>query len=102
MSVIMCSLDKLYTKPNDSLMSAGKLVSLSLTIWWELILLKHSDAQDILVEVFDKKLAVEVPLGVQSVADGPGRVALSPHRQLTVRIILTWGEMMYLFSLIET
>lgn len=70
-------------------------VSSPLTVWWELVLLEHSDAQDVLVEVFDEELAVEVPLWVQSVADRSGRVALSPHRQLTVRIALTCGGEWY-------
>lgn len=59
-----------------------------LTIWRKLIFLEDSDAQDVLVEVFDEKLTVEVPLGAQSVADWPRRVALSSHCQLTVRITL--------------
>lgn len=58
------------------------------TVWRELIFLKHSDAQDILVEVVDEKLAAEVPLGVRGITGWTGRVALSPHRQLTVGISL--------------
>ena len=37
-------------------------------------------------------MTAEVPLGVEGVADRPGRVALGPHGQLTVRVTLTWGE----------
>lgn len=60
-----------------------------LTVWWELVFLKHSDAQDILVQVLDKELTVEVPLRVQSVVDRSGGVALSPHGQLAVWITLS-------------
>lgn len=61
-----------------------------LTVWRELVFLKHSDAQDVLVDVFDEELAAEVPLWVQGVADGAGGVALSSHRQLAVRVAFTW------------
>lgn len=61
-----------------------------LTVWRELVFLKHSDAQNVLVDVFDEELAVELPLWVQGVADGAGGVALSSHRQLAVRVAFTW------------
>lgn len=60
------------------------------TIWWELVFLEHSDTQDVLVKVLDEELTVEVPLGVESVTDRSGGVALSPHRQLAVWITFTW------------
>lgn len=60
------------------------------TVWRELVFLKHSDAQNVLVEVFDEELAVEVPLWAQGVADGARGVALSSHRQLAVRVAFTW------------
>lgn len=66
-----------------------------LTVRRELILLKHGDAQDILVEVFNKELAVKVPLWVQCVADGSRGVALGSHRQLTIRIAFTWRDIAY-------
>lgn len=77
-------------------------VSYPLTIWGELVLLKHRDTQDVLVQVFDEELAVKVPLWVQSVADGSGGVALSPHRQLAVRITLTWREINNLCSVVNS
>lgn len=60
------------------------------TVWRELVFLKHSDAQNVLVEVFDEELAVEVPLWAQGVADGARGVALGSHRQLAVRVAFTW------------
>lgn len=64
------------------------------TVRRELVFLKHSDAQDVLVEVFDEELAVEVPLRAQGVADGARGVALSSHRQLAVRVAFTWNVRM--------
>lgn len=91
--------DKLDQKPNNPVCVSISLLfvclSHPLTIWWELVFLKHSDTEDILVEVFDKELAVEVPLWVQGVTDWSGGVALRPHRQLTVGITLTWREIIY-------
>ena len=59
------------------------------TVGGELVLLEHGDAQDVLVEVPDEELAVEVPLGVERVAERPGRVALGPHGELAVRVAFT-------------
>lgn len=61
-----------------------------LTVWRELVFLKHGDAQDVLVEVSDEELAVEVPLWVQGVTDGARGVTLRPHGQLAVRVAFTW------------
>lgn len=72
--------------------SSIRRASRPLTVWRELVLLEHGDAQHVLVEVLDEELAVEVPLGVEGVADGAGGVALRPHRQLTVRVAFTWTE----------
>lgn len=63
-----------------------------LTVWRELVPLKHSDAQDLLLQVFDEELAVGVPLGIQSVLDRLGDVALGPHGHLAVRVTLSWRE----------
>lgn len=73
-----------------------------LTIRRELVLLEHSDAQDVLIEVFDEELAVEVPLWVQSVADRSGGVTLRPHRQLAVRIAFTCRPMWVLWTVTDT
>lgn len=60
-----------------------------LTVWRELVPLKHSDAQDLLLQVFDEELAVGVPLGIQSVLDRLGDVALGPHGHLAVWVTLS-------------
>lgn len=62
----------------------------TLTVWRELVFLKHGDAQNVLVEVSDEELAVEVPLWVQGVTDGARGVALCSHGQLAVRVAFTW------------
>lgn len=51
--------------------------------------LKHSDAQHVLLQVLDEELTVGVPLGVESVLQGLGDVALGTHRHLAVRVALT-------------
>lgn len=38
------------------------------------------------MEVLDEELAVEVPLGIECVLEGPGGVALGAHADFTVRI----------------
>lgn len=83
-----------WTKGQQSLLFVwASLCCVSwLTVWGELVFLKHGDTQDVLVEVFDEELAVKVPLWVQSVADWFGGVALGSHRQLTVRIAFAWTE----------
>lgn len=60
-----------------------------LTVWRELVPLKHSDAEDLLLQVFDEELAVGIPLGIQSVLDGLGDVTLGAHGHLTVRVTLS-------------
>lgn len=65
---------------------AAEKSCLILTVGGKLVSLKDSDAEDVLVNVFNVKLAVEVPLGVQSVVERPGRKDLSSHRHLTVRV----------------
>lgn len=59
-----------------------------LTIWRELVPLKHRDAEDLLLQVFDEELAVGIPLGIQSVLDRLGDVTLGAHGHLTVRVTL--------------
>lgn len=61
-----------------------------LTIWGELVPLKHRDAEYVLLEVFDKELAVGVPLRIEGVLHCLGDVALRAHRHLTVWITLSW------------
>lgn len=61
----------------------------SLTVRRELVPLKHGDTQHILLQVLDKELTVGVPLGVESVLQGLGDVALGTHRHLAVRVALT-------------
>lgn len=61
-----------------------------LTIWRELVPLKHSDAQHLLLQVSDEELAVGIPLGIQSVLDRLGDVTLGAHGHLTVRVTLSW------------
>lgn len=60
-----------------------------LTIWGELVPLKHRDAEHVLLEVFDKELAVGVPLWIEGVLHCLGDVALRAHRHLTVWITLS-------------
>lgn len=64
----------------------------ALAIGRELIPLKHSDAQDVLVQVFDEELTAEVPFRVNRVILSPWGVALCSHRQLTVRVTLTYNR----------
>lgn len=61
-----------------------------LTIRRELVPLKHGNTQHLLLQVSDEELAVGVPLGVQSVLDGLGDVALGAHGHLAVRVTLSW------------
>lgn len=61
-----------------------------LTIWRELVPLKHGDAQHLLLQVSDEELAVGIPLGIQSVLDRLGNVTLGPHGHLAVRVTLPW------------
>ena len=63
-----------------------------LTIRWKLVLFKDGDAKDVLVDVFDVKLTVEVPLGVHGVVDRSGRKDLSSHCHLTVGVTFTWRD----------
>lgn len=69
-----------------------------LTIWRELVPLKHRDAEDLLLQVFDEELAVGIPLGIQSVLDRLGDVTLGAHGHLAVRVTLPWGEQSLLNS----
>ena len=60
-----------------------------LTVWRELVPLKHGDAEDLLLQVFDEELAVGIPLGIQSVLDCLGDVTLGAHGHLAVRVTLS-------------
>lgn len=62
------------------------------TIWGELVPLEHGNAEHVLLEVFDKELAVGVPLGVEGVLYCLGNVALRAHCHLTVGIALSWED----------
>lgn len=65
-------------------------ISRQLTIRRKLVSFKDGDAEDVLVNIFDVKLTVEVPLGVQSVVERPGCKDLSPHGHLTIGVTFTW------------
>lgn len=65
---------------------------IALTVWRELVPLKHSDAENLLFQVSDEELAVRIPLRVQRVLDCLGDVALRAHGHLTVRVALSWSE----------
>lgn len=58
------------------------------TIWRELVSLKNGKAEDVLVQVFDKEVAAEVPFGVERVGLMAGGVTLSTHSELTIWITL--------------
>ena len=68
----------------------GEEISWLLTIRWKLVPFKNGDAEDVLVKVFNVKLTVEVPLGVQRVVERPGCEDLSSHGHFAVRVTLTW------------
>lgn len=59
------------------------------TVGGELVPVEHGETQHVLVQVLDEELAVEVPLGVQGVGEGPGGVALGAHADFTVRVALS-------------
>lgn len=58
-------------------------------IWRKLVSVKHSETQHILVQILNKELAVKIPLGVQSVLQGSGGVALGAHADFAVWIALS-------------
>lgn len=60
-----------------------------LTVWRELVPLKHGDAENLLLQVLDEELAVGIPLGVQRVLDRLGDVTLGAHGHLAVRVTLS-------------
>lgn len=59
------------------------------TVWRKLVSVEHGETQHVLVQVLNKELAVEVPLGVQCVLEGPGGEALGAHADFTVRVALS-------------
>lgn len=59
------------------------------TVWRELVPVEHGETQHILVQVLNEELAVEVPLGVQCVLEGPGGVALGAHADFTIGVALS-------------
>ena len=56
-----------------------------------MVTLEDGDAKDVLVQVSNEELEVEVPYGVERVVLRPRRVTLRSHRQLTVRVTLTYN-----------
>lgn len=61
-----------------------------LTVWRELVSFKNGEAEDVLVQVFDKEMTAEVPFGVERVRLMTGRVTLSTHSELTVWVTLPY------------
>ena len=60
-----------------------------LTIGGELVPLTDCNAEDILVQIFEKELAVEVPLWVEGVIQGTRGVILLTHGHLAVWFALS-------------
>lgn len=64
------------------------LCQVTLTIWRKLVSVEHGETEHVLVQILDEELAIEIPLGVQCVLEGPGGIALGAHADLTVRVTL--------------
>ncbi len=77
----------LITRESIHTVHTSKWMSIR-TVRGELIPLKHSDTQHILLQVFDEELAVWVPFRVQRVLQRLSDVTLRAHRHLTVRVTL--------------